>query len=494
MASHHPDLLALTLHLTKRHSRRRCVSNAAYSRVQQGDVSKMYNNSTILVTGGTGSFGRKFIKMTLARHAPKKLIIYSRDEMKQWEMAQEFKNDPRLRFLLGDVRDKDRLHRACQGVDYLVHAAAIKIVPSAEYNPFECIKTNVLGAMNIVDCALDNKIKRVIALSTDKACNPINLYGATKLCSDKLFVSANAYAGASDTRFAVVRYGNVMGSRGSVIPFFRSVAQDGELTITDERMTRFMITLEQGVELVWLALQECQGGEIYVKKIPSMRVTDIAKTIAPNAKIKITGIRPGEKLHEQMISAEDARTTFEYPTHYIILPQIEVGTKRLGTMDYGKPLHGGFSYSSETNPEWMQKEELQAWINKEYGTTLSDQVPTLASVGTLQVPETVIVQLNESFSAAYTERDKLSQLVSLIRGEKDTDALMLVGELIAANTETSPELFLIKAVAEARLGWTQEAFRSILHLMQHRPKHVEGQHLMDKIVELLKAREVLDFS
>jgi len=273
----------------------------------------MLTNQTILVTGGTGSFGHTFVPMTLAKYNPKKIIIFSRDEMKQWEMAKLFQGDSRVRFFIGDVRDKDRLYRALDGVDYVVHAAATKIVPTAEYNPFECIKTNINGAMNLIDACIDKGVKRVVALSTDKASSPINLYGATKLASDKVFVAGNSYAGGHDTRFAVVRYGNVMGSRGSVIPFFMSIKDKGVLPITDARMTRFMISLEQGVELVWHAFDDMEGGEIYVKKIPSMKVTDLATVVAPEARQEVVGIRPGEKLHEQMIGVEDAFYTYEYP-------------------------------------------------------------------------------------------------------------------------------------------------------------------------------------
>ena len=276
----------------------------------------MLENSSILVTGGTGSFGHAFVPLTLKKFNPKRLVILSRDEMKQWEMAKLFKDDPRLRFFIGDVRDKDRLYRALDGVDYVVHAAATKIVPTAEYNPFECIKTNIDGAMNLIDACIDQGVKRVVALSTDKASSPVNLYGATKLASDKLFVASNnSYAGGHDTRMAVVRYGNVMGSRGSVIPFFMSIKDQGVLPITDPRMTRFMISLEQGVELVWHAFDDMVGGEIYVKKIPSMKVTHMARVVAPEAKQEIIGIRPGEKLHEQMIGAEDSYFTYEYPEH-----------------------------------------------------------------------------------------------------------------------------------------------------------------------------------
>jgi UDP-N-acetylglucosamine 4,6-dehydratase (inverting) len=271
-----------------------------------------------------------------------------------------------LRFFIGDVRDKDRLHRAFQGVDYVIHAAASKIIPTAEYNPFECIKTNVDGAMNVIEAAIDQKVKRVVALSTDKACNPVNLYGATKLCSDKLFVAGNAYVGHPDTAFCVVRYGNVMGSRGSVIPFFQSIAHTGELPVTDRRMTRFMITLDQGVDLVLRALREGVGGEIFVPKIPSMKVVDIAKTIAPKAKLKIVGIRPGEKIHEMMISEEDARTTYEYKDYYKILPAIHDWQYCLRRIGFGKKCSEGFIYSSAINSWWMSPGELKKWIAMEY--------------------------------------------------------------------------------------------------------------------------------
>lgn len=301
--------------------------------------------------------------MLLERFNPRKVIIFSRDEMKQWEMAKKFAGDHRVRFFIGDVRDKDRLYRALDGVDYVVHAAATKIVPTAEYNPFECIKTNINGAMNLIDACIDKGVKRVVALSTDKASSPINLYGATKLASDKLFVSGNSYAGGHDTRFAVVRYGNVMGSRGSVIPFFMSVKDQGVLPITDERMTRFMISLEEGVELVWHAFEDMEGGEIYVKKIPSMKVTDLARVVAPNAKHEIVGIRPGEKLHEQMIGAEDSYYTYEYPEHFKILPAIHDWSADAARIKDGKKVPEGFVYSSDNNTEWMSEVELQAWID-----------------------------------------------------------------------------------------------------------------------------------
>lgn len=323
----------------------------------------MLENTTILVTGGTGSFGHTFVPMTLQKYNPRRIIILSRDEMKQWEMAKIYGDDPRVRFFIGDVRDKDRLYRALDGVDYVVHAAATKIVPTAEYNPFECVKTNINGAMNLIDACIDQGVKRVVALSTDKASSPINLYGATKLASDKLFVAGNSYSGAHGTRFAVVRYGNVMGSRGSVIPFFMSIRDRGELPITDERMTRFMISLEQGVELVWHAFDDMVGGEIYVKKIPSMKVTDLARVVAPKATHKVIGIRPGEKLHEQMIGAEDSHYTYEYPEHYKILPAINGWSTSPERIKDGHKVSEGFIYASDSNPEWMAPEVLQAWID-----------------------------------------------------------------------------------------------------------------------------------
>lgn len=322
----------------------------------------MLTNQTILITGGTGSFGHTFVPMTLKKYNPKKLIIYSRDEMKQWEMAKLFANDERIRFFIGDVRDRERLYRALDGVDYVVHAAATKIVPTAEYNPFECVKTNVMGAMNLIDACIDKKVKRVVALSTDKASSPVNLYGATKLTSDKLFIAGNSYAGGHNTRFAVVRYGNVMGSRGSVIPFFLSIVDQGKLPITDARMTRFMISLEEGVELVWHAFEDMIGGEIYVKKIPSMKVTDIALAVVPEARQEIIGIRPGEKLHEQMIGAEDALHTYEYIDHFKILPAIHNWSKDIYRIKDGKKVAEDFTYCSDNNTEWMSIETLQAWI------------------------------------------------------------------------------------------------------------------------------------
>ena len=284
--------------------------------------------------------------------------------MKQWEMAKKFDGDLRVRFFIGDLRDRDRLYRALDGVDYVVHAAATKIVPTAEYNPFECVKTNVIGAMNLIDACIDKGVKRVIALSTDKASSPINLYGATKLTSDKLFVASNSYGGANGTRFGIVRYGNVMGSRGSIIPFFLSLLEQGKTTlpITDERMTRFMITLEQGVDLVWHAFEDLAGGEIYVRKTPSMKVTDLAYAIMPHADFDFVGIRPGEKLHEQMVSSEDAHLTYEYDKYYKILPSIHNWCRSLERIKEGKPVENNFIYDSGTNKDWMSVDELSDWL------------------------------------------------------------------------------------------------------------------------------------
>lgn len=316
----------------------------------------------MLITGGTGSFGHAFVPLTLTKFNPRRLVIYSRDEMKQWEMAKLYGDDKRVRFFIGDIRDKNRLHRALDGIDFVVHAAATKIVPTAEYNPFECIKTNVLGAMNLIDACIDQGVKRAVALSTDKASSPINLYGASKLAADKLFVAGNSYAGSQDTRFSVVRYGNVMGSRGSIIPLFNTLSSTGKIPITDIRMTRFMISLEQGVNLVWHALEDAVGGEIYVKKIPSMKVVDIANAIAPGVRHEFIGIRPGEKLHEQMIGVEDAMYTYEYPDYFKILPSIHGWSEDRARIGVGIPVQDGFSYTSDNNSEWMSVEQLQSWV------------------------------------------------------------------------------------------------------------------------------------
>ena len=322
----------------------------------------MLNNKTILITGGTGSFGHAFVSMTLEHYEPEQIVIFSRDEMKQWDMSLKYQGDPRLRFVIGDVRDKMRLVQVMQGVDHVVHAAATKIVPTAEYNPAECIKTNINGAMNVIDACNETGVKSVVALSTDKASNPVNLYGATKLASDKLFVSSNPINGQEGTRFSVVRYGNVMGSRGSIIPFFLSLKETGELPITDIEMTRFMISLEEGVKLVWHAFNDMHGGEIYVKKIPSMNVVDIAETIAPGARHKIIGIRPGEKLHEQMIGLEDAPHTYEYGEYFKILPAINSWSEDPKRIGEGKRVSECFSYTSDSNTEWMTRQELNEWI------------------------------------------------------------------------------------------------------------------------------------
>jgi UDP-N-acetylglucosamine 4,6-dehydratase (inverting) len=324
----------------------------------------MLTNSSILVTGGTGSFGHTFVPMTLKKYNPKRLIIFSRDEMKQWEMAKLYGNDDRIRFLIGDVRDKERLYRALDGVDYVVHAAATKIVPTAEHDPFECVKTNVFGAMNLIDACIDKGVKRIVALSTDKASSPANLYGATKLTSDRLFISGNSYSGDHSTSFSVVRYGNVMGSRGSVIPFFMSISDNGVLPITDNRMTRFMISLEEGVGLVWHAFEDMKGGEIYVKKIPSMKVTDVALAVDKNAKQEEVGIRPGEKLHEQMIGPEDALYTYEYSDYYKILPSINKWADDPARIGNGIKVEPDFVYCSDNNKEWMEVKTLQDWIEK----------------------------------------------------------------------------------------------------------------------------------
>jgi len=330
---------------------------------------KMLNNKTILVTGGTGSFGKKFIKIILRRYpAVGKIVIYSRDELKQFELKQKYspKQYPQLRFYIGDVRDRDRLNRACEGVDVIIHAAALKQVDTAELNPDECIKTNINGAENVIFCAIQNKVKKVCALSTDKACAPINLYGATKLVSDKLFVAANNIKGSHDIKFSVVRYGNVMGSRGSVIPFFLSKRKSGNIPITDERMTRFNISLESGVELVLFALENAFGGEIFVPKIPSFKIVDLAKAVAPDANIVIVGIRPGEKIHEEMITETDSLNTIDIGKYYAILPTI---SDRLTKKDYIKhhnavELEPGFRYNSGTNSEWETIETLREKIKK----------------------------------------------------------------------------------------------------------------------------------
>ncbi|HIP11900.1 MAG TPA: UDP-N-acetylglucosamine 4,6-dehydratase (inverting) [Arcobacter sp.] len=328
----------------------------------------MFNGKNILITGGTGSFGKKFTKILLENYSPNKIIIFSRDELKQYEMAQEY-SERCMRYFIGDVRDAPRLKKAMKDVDFVIHAAALKHVPIAEYNPMECIKTNINGAQNVIDAALDNEVKKVIALSTDKAANPVNLYGATKLASDKLFVAANNLSGSQDTIFSVVRYGNVIGSRGSVIPFFNKLLNEGanKLPITDIKMTRFFITLEAGVNFVLKNFERMQGGEIFIPKIPSMKIIDLANTMAPNLPHDIIGIRPGEKLHEIMCPADDSHLTLEFDDHYVITPTIQFSAKR----DFSKNLldeHGihvnqGFEYNSGTNHTWLKEDELKNMIN-----------------------------------------------------------------------------------------------------------------------------------
>jgi UDP-N-acetylglucosamine 4,6-dehydratase/5-epimerase len=324
----------------------------------------MFNGKSILITGGTGSFGKSFVRRILADFQPKRLVVFSRDELKQFEMAQDF-NHPELRYFIGDVRDRDRLMQAMRGIDIVVHAAALKQVPAAEYNPFEAVKTNILGAQNVIEAAIANRVHRVVALSTDKAANPINLYGATKLASDKLFVAANNLAGGDDVRFSVVRYGNVVGSRGSVLPFFRKLLAEGvtKLPITDARMTRFWITLDDGVDLVFKAFQRMRGGEIFVPKIPSVRVVDLAESLAPGMPLEIIGIRPGEKLHEIMCPADDSHLTLEFSKHFVLCPSItfhgsgDYSVDGLG--EHGKPVADGFAYNSGTNPHFLTVDELR---------------------------------------------------------------------------------------------------------------------------------------
>ena len=325
----------------------------------------MFNNKSILITGGTGSFGKKFVEILLKQYKAKKIIVFSRDEMKQYEMEQEY-NDPCMRYFLGDVRDLPRLNQAMIDVDYVVHAAAIKHVPAAEYNPMECIKTNINGAQNVITASIENKVKKIIALSTDKAANPINLYGATKLASDKLFIAANNIGGKQLTRFSVVRYGNVLGSRGSVVPYFKKLLKNGDahLPVTHKEMTRFMITLPAGVDFVIKNFNRMQGGEIFVPKIPSAKITDVAKAIAPDTAIKIVGVRPGEKLHEIMCPADDARNTIEFDDHYVIAPSViffsgDILFTKNGAGEIGKYVEPGFEYASRDNEYFLSVEQIK---------------------------------------------------------------------------------------------------------------------------------------
>lgn len=341
------------------------MKNRRALRVERG-LTALLDGKTILITGGTGSFGNRFVDYVLAHYRPKKLIIYSRDEFKQFQMRNRLmEHDDVMRYFIGDVRDEARLRRALYGVDYVVHAAALKQVPACEYNPNEAIKTNIHGAMNVIEAALDTNVKRVVALSTDKAVNPVNLYGGTKLVSDKLFIAANAYSGSLDTRFAIVRYGNVAGSRGSVIPFFRQLVKKGktELPITDFEMTRFWISLEQGVQLVIKALAESRGGETFIAKIPSFKITDLARAVLPTCTMKEVGIREGEKLHEIMITKEDAPYTYEYDRHFVIYPHMS-WWNRGKEIPGGKPVPKGFEYSSGANSQWLSVEDLQMLLAK----------------------------------------------------------------------------------------------------------------------------------
>ena len=322
----------------------------------------MFNNSNVLITGGTGSFGKKFVKILLKKYKPKRLIIFSRDEIKQWEMAKKYPENKILRFFIGDVRDRQRLYRALAEVDYVVHAAATKIVPTAEYNPFECVKTNVIGAMNVIDASIDQKVKKVVALSTDKASSPINLYGATKLASDKLFTASNAYAGEHGTKFSVVRYGNVVSSRGSVIPLFREQQKSGSLTITNFGMTRFLISLDEAVDTVLHTFNEMVGSEIFVKKIPSVKIVDLGRALAPECKQIESGMRPGEKLHEQLISRDEAPYTYEFDSYYKILSPLHSWHKSRQRIGLGKKVLDDFFYTSDNNSWWLEGNDLHDWL------------------------------------------------------------------------------------------------------------------------------------
>jgi UDP-N-acetylglucosamine 4,6-dehydratase len=350
-----------------------------------------WENLNVLVTGGTGSFGKKFVEIMLRDFHPKKLIIFSRDELKQHEMKMNGFDHPSLRFFLGDVRDKERLHRAMQGVNIIIHAAALKQVPACEYNPFEAVKTNIIGAQNIIDAAIDARVEKVVALSTDKAVNPVNLYGATKLCAEKMFIQGNSYSGVGGTIFSCVRYGNVIGSRGSVIPLFISQKKKGKMTITDKRMTRFWITLDQAFKLVMSALEHMQGGEIFLPKIPSMKIMDLTKAIAPECEIDIIGIRPGEKIHEVLITEEEGRQAIEYNGMYIILPNYSWWNRQNYTK--GKKLPKGFTYVSNTNLDWLSVNDLKAIIDN-----YADSIHWHPSIQPGEVGSDLVLQ-NELLSA-----------------------------------------------------------------------------------------------
>jgi len=323
-------------------------------------MSSALKGKSILITGGTGSFGKRFVETVLRTQEPEKVIVFSRDELKQFEMRQLYPNEPRLRFFLGDIRDADRVYRALHGVDVVIHAAALKQVPTLEYNPFEAVKTNIIGTENLINACIDRQVPKLVALSTDKAVNPINLYGATKLCAEKLFVAGNSYAGAEKTRFSVVRYGNVVGSRGSVIPFFNKIKSEGVLPITDPAMTRFWITLDQGVQIVLDAAEHMQGGEIFVPRIPSMKVTDLARAMAPECQLKVIGIRPGEKIHETLMTADEARFARDNGAHYIIYPTMHQWAEHMRLT--GKPVEAGFVYASDNNSEWLTEAQLREMI------------------------------------------------------------------------------------------------------------------------------------
>jgi UDP-N-acetylglucosamine 4,6-dehydratase/5-epimerase len=356
---HSPDFLFGSLNWARK------ISHTQGTPIVQ-ESSDFLNNSSILVTGGTGSFGKVFIKTLLERYQPKRLIVFSRDELKQYEMEQEtaFRDQPSLRFFIGDVRDRDRLETAFRGVDYVIHAAALKHVTVAEYNPFECIRTNVMGAENVVQAAINAGVKRVVALSTDKASNPINLYGASKLASDKIFIAANNISGSADTRFAAVRYGNVVGSRGSVVPLFRKLISENatSLPITDARMTRFWITIQQGVEFVISSLAQMQGGEVFVPKIPSMRMVDLAEAMAPGLPHKIIGIRPGEKLHEVLLSEDESRTAVELDDRYVIMPAFQWWTSSMKDIPGARQVADDFRYASDNNEEWLDSDGLNKML------------------------------------------------------------------------------------------------------------------------------------